>query len=144
MASVPITTVPECDEWIGEVDAIGDQVTHLCSQLGKMLHTRRLDASGLLEAQTHALASLDALRTVAANSHPRAPQPRATRPQGLPGSLAQQLGSLRVAVVQVVDLVEHMPGIDRHLIAQRRQLVTTLLGVIEAEARKHQPTKARE
>lgn len=144
MASAPSTTASECDQWIGEVDAITDQVVYLCSELGKMHHSRRVGATALVEAQAHALASLEALRTVAASLDPTAPKARSTRPQGLRGSLAQQLGSLRVAVVQVIDLVEHMPGIDRHLIAQRRQLVTTMLGVIEGEARRHQPTKARE
>lgn len=135
---------PQRDEFIAEFEAIEDQIAHACAELGRLMHSYRLNVGQLADAQAHALASTKALRAVAAGITPGAAHPaKATRPQDCPSSLAQQLADQRTAVVQTLALVQHMPGVNRESVARSSQVTANILRRMEQEARDHQPAKAR-
>lgn len=132
----------ERDEFVAEFEAIEDQLAHACAQLGRLMHSYRLDVGGLADAQSLALASTKALRAVAAGITPGQARPvKATRPQDSPSSLADQLADHRVAIVQTLALVERMPGSPA--LGPLTETVATQLVVAEGIARNRQPGKAR-
>jgi len=134
----------ERDEFVAEFEAIEDQLAHACAQLGRLMHSYRLDVGALADAQSHALASTKALRAVAAGITPGQARPvKATRPQDGPSSLADQLADHRVAIAQTLALVRHMPGVNRATVARSTQVTVNILLRMEQEARSHQPGKAR-
>ena len=127
-----------------EFVAIHDQIAHACADLGALLHSYRLDVSGLNDAQSHALASVRALRQVVDRIPGQAKMASPTRPQAWAATLADQLDSHRVAVAQTLSLAALLPGIDHDQVGRAIGIIANELHVCARNARKHQPTKARE
>ena len=138
----PTTIAAACDTFTAEFDAIESTLIHACSELAKLMTSHWLNVGSLNDAQNHALASVAALRNVARGLDPHA-RPR-KRPQDCPLPLADQLSNHREALVQTLGLVQLMPGINRREVSHGTQSIAEAVSYFEAQARIHQPRKARQ